>query len=81
MNPHGRPPKGRDMQRCAFWLPAALIARIDRYAHHLQAERPDTVVTRADALRKLVSDALSASASARAAGRPAGNQRRRTQRG
>jgi hypothetical protein len=58
MNPHGRPPKGRDMQRCAFWLPAALITRLDRYARKLRAERPDQVVTRADALRKLLTDAL-----------------------
>jgi hypothetical protein len=46
------------MQRMAFWLPAALVARLDRYARQLQAERPDQVVTRADALRKLLGDAL-----------------------
>ena len=66
MNPHGRPPKGRDMQRCAFWLPAALIAQVDRYARQLAAERPDQAVTRADALRKLLGDALALHARARA---------------
>jgi hypothetical protein len=59
MNPHGRPPKGRDMKLHAFRLPAALVARLDRYARRLQAERPETVVTRADALRKLLEDGLS----------------------
>jgi hypothetical protein len=46
------------MTRTAFWLPAALVARLDRYARQLQGERPDQVVTRADALRKLLIDAL-----------------------
>jgi len=46
------------MQRFAFWLPAILVAQVDRYARQLQTERPDQAVTRADALRKLLNDAL-----------------------
>ena len=59
MNPHGRPKKGSDMRLHAFRLPSALVARLDQYRDRLQAERPDTAVTRADALRKLLDEALS----------------------
>jgi hypothetical protein len=47
------------MRLYAFRLPAALVARLDRYRERLQAERPETKVTRADALRKLLDEALS----------------------
>jgi metal-responsive CopG/Arc/MetJ family transcriptional regulator len=57
MNPYGRPPKGEDMKRYGFWLPSALVARLDRYAERLQRGRTETV-TRADALRSLLEEGL-----------------------
>jgi hypothetical protein len=47
------------MRLHAFRLPSALVARLDLFRDRLQAERPDTAVTRADALRKLLHEALS----------------------
>jgi hypothetical protein len=44
----------------AFRLPDALIAEADRYAKRLEAERPGIRVTRADAVRMLLSAGLAA---------------------
>jgi len=42
----------------AFRLPDALIAEVDRYAKRLEAEHPGIRVTRADAVRSLILEAL-----------------------
>jgi hypothetical protein len=44
----------------AFRLPADLVARVDEYARQLRPERPGSRVTRADALRALLIEALEA---------------------
>jgi hypothetical protein len=43
----------------AFRLPDVLIADVDRFAKKLEAERPGIGVTRAEAVRVLLVDALS----------------------
>ena len=42
----------------AFRLPDALIAEVDRHAKRLESERPGIRVTRADAVRVLLAEAL-----------------------
>ena len=51
-------PKREAMGLYAFRLPDALIANVDRYARKLEAERPGASVTRAEAVRVLLVDAL-----------------------
>jgi len=46
------------MGLCAFRLPDALIADVDRFAKKLEAERPGIGVTRAEAVRVLLMEAL-----------------------
>jgi hypothetical protein len=45
----------------AFRLPDALIAEVDRFARRLEGERPGMAVTRAEAVRVLLVEALSRS--------------------
>ena len=47
------------MELYAFRLPDELIADVDRYAKRLEAERPGITVTRTDAVRVLLAEALS----------------------
>lgn len=54
-------PKKDPMGLYAFRLPDALIADVDRYGKRLEAERPGIRVTRADAVRALLTQALAAS--------------------
>ncbi len=42
----------------AFRLPKALVDRLDAYVEVLQEERPESAVTRADALRKVLDEGL-----------------------
>ena len=42
----------------AFRLPDALVAEVDRYARKLEVERPGSEVTRAEAVRVLLVNAL-----------------------
>jgi hypothetical protein len=42
----------------AFRLPDQLIANVDRFAKRLEAERPGLEVTRAEAVRMLLLEAL-----------------------
>ena len=56
--PGRRPLAGTAMNLYAFRLPGDLVARIDAHAKRLRAERPGSLVTRADALRELVIEAL-----------------------
>jgi len=51
-------PKPAPMQVIPFRLPAALVKRLDKHAARLRAERPGLRVTRADALRLVVTEAL-----------------------
>jgi hypothetical protein len=46
------------MKVIPFRLPADLIKRLDKYAERMQAKQPGLQVTRADALRVLLIDAL-----------------------
>lgn len=46
------------MQVQAFRLPPDLMKRLDRYAERLRTEQPGLRVTRADALRLLLNEAL-----------------------
>lgn len=51
-------PKREAMGLYAFRLPDVLIADVDRFAKKLEAERPGISVTRAEAMRVLLVDAL-----------------------
>jgi hypothetical protein len=52
-------PKGKAPIRVNYYLPGDLVARVDRYAAKLAAGDPlGRPVTRTDALRILVTDAL-----------------------
>lgn len=46
------------MKVIPFRLPADLVKRLDRHAERMQAEKPGLQVTRADALRVLITQAL-----------------------
>lgn len=46
------------MQVQAFRLPSDLMKRLDRHAERLRSEQPGLRVTRADALRMLLNEAL-----------------------
>jgi len=46
------------MKVIPFRLPVDLIKRLDKHAERMQAEQPGLQVTRADALRVLLTDAL-----------------------
>lgn len=46
------------MKVIPFRLPVDLITRLDKYAEQMKAEQPGLQVTRADALRVLLTDAL-----------------------
>jgi hypothetical protein len=52
-------PKREAMGLYAFRLPDTLIVEVDRFAKRLEAERPGIGVTRAEAVRVLLMDALS----------------------
>ncbi len=54
----GRPPVLGDTSIVTVRLPRELIARIDGYAGRLQADRPGSGVTRADAMRALLIEGL-----------------------
>ena len=58
MSPKAAPRRGEPMGLYAFRLPDPLIAEVDRFAKQLEAERPGVRVTRADAVRVLLSQAL-----------------------
>jgi hypothetical protein len=45
-------------QQTAFRLPSALIAKLDRIAERLTAERPGIPITRADVVRMLLTRAV-----------------------
>lgn len=51
-------PKPTPMAVIPFRLPAALVRRLDRHAARLRQEQPGLRVTRADALRLLLTEAL-----------------------
>lgn len=51
-------PKREAMGLYAFRLPDALITDVDRFANRLEAERPWIGVTRAEAVRVLLIEAL-----------------------
>jgi hypothetical protein len=51
-------PKLEPMKVVPFRLPVALVKRLDRYAESVASENPGLRVTRADALRLLLTDAL-----------------------
>jgi len=46
------------MKVIPFRLPTDLVKRLDRHAERMQAEQPGLQVTRADALRVLLTEAL-----------------------
>lgn len=56
----GRPKSTATKQLTAFRLPPALLARVDAYAARLQGSTPWATVTRADAVRALLGQALDA---------------------
>jgi hypothetical protein len=56
----GRPPKGKDMEPVTMRLPAALLARVDAVTEQLQKATPWSQVTRGDAYRALLTEALDA---------------------
>jgi len=58
MSPKAAPKKREPMGLYAFRLPDVLIADLDRFAKQLEAERPGVRVTRADAVRVLLSEGL-----------------------
>lgn len=45
-------------KQTAFRLTVELLARLDRYAEHLQREHPGLTITRTDALRMILSRVL-----------------------
>jgi predicted transcriptional regulator len=51
-------PKQIPMKVIPFRLPADLIKRLDKHAERMQAAQPGLQVTRADALRVLLTEAL-----------------------
>lgn len=51
-------PQPKPMQVIPFRLPAELVKRLDKHAKRLSTERPGLRVTRADALRMLLNEAL-----------------------
>jgi len=51
-------PKQTPMKVIPFRLPADLIKRLDKHAERMQAAQPGLQVTRADALRVLLTEAL-----------------------
>lgn len=52
-------PRGKGPVRVNYYLPADLVARVDRYAEKLAEGDPlGRSVTRTDAIRALVADAL-----------------------
>ena len=53
-------PKREAMGLYAFRFPDDLIGRVDAYAKRLEAEQPGISVTRADAVRALLTRALDA---------------------
>ena len=55
----GRPP-GPPTTQLAVRLTDALLARVDAYTERLCQERPGITVTRADAVRNLLTEALDA---------------------
>ena len=54
----GRPPKGLEMTNTAFRLPKDLIDRIDKHLERMGPELPGRVLTRSDAVRVLLLQAL-----------------------
>lgn len=60
-------PKRPAMGLYAFRLPDSLIAEVDSFAKRLEAERPGIGVTRAEAVRVLLVEALGRATRARKA--------------
>ena len=56
----GRPKKVAIMDTLAVRLPNDLITRIDTYVNKLQSDFPSLNITRADAIRQLLTSGLSA---------------------
>ena len=56
----GRPKKVASMDTLAVRLPNALISKIDAYVNQLQDDFPSLNITRADAIRQLLTSGLSA---------------------
>ena len=52
------PKRASPMKVIPFRLPADLVKRLDKHAERMQAEQPGLQVTRADALRVLLTEAL-----------------------
>ena len=57
-----RPRKDETMSTVSVRLPKGLIAEIDRYAEKLRAETKLVAISRADAIRYLLQDAIKRSA-------------------
>ena len=53
-----RAPEREETTQLAFRLPASLVARVDAYAKRLNAATPGLDVTRTDAVRALLTQAL-----------------------
>ena len=53
-----RPPEKEETTQLAFRLPKSLLARVDAYAKRLNAATPGLDVTRTDAVRTLLTQAL-----------------------
>ena len=66
----GRPKSPTPKTLTAFRLPPELLTRVDAYAERLQRDTPWATVTRADAVRALLTRALDAVERETELGRP-----------
>lgn len=68
--PAAKPARELSDEQLVARLPAALLARVDRFAEHMRDELPGSRFARAEAVRVLLSRALDQAEAERTKGRP-----------